>query len=76
MTQQAPAFFRRLGRLNQYLSHDFLGGPRITTQAWVWGVVFLTNIMLKEASMSRYPEWQAYRARTGMLLPRLRRPRQ
>lgn len=44
--------------------------------AWVWGVVFLTNIMLKEASMSRYPEWQAYRARTGMLLPRLRRPRE
>jgi hypothetical protein len=28
----------------------------------------------KEASMSRYPEWAAYKSRTGMLLPRLRRP--
>jgi hypothetical protein len=28
----------------------------------------------KEASMSRYPEWAAYKARTGMLVPRLRVP--
>lgn len=39
--------------------------------AWVWGGVFLTNIVHKEASMARYPEWAAYRARTGMLLPRI-----
>ena len=32
------------------------------------------NVVLqKEASMSRDPEWAAYRARTGLLLPRLRR---
>jgi len=43
--------------------------------AWVWGGVFVTNMLHKEASMSRYPEWDAYRARTGMLLPRLRAPR-
>lgn len=38
--------------------------------AWVWGLLFATNIAHKEASMARYPEWQAYKARTGLLLPR------
>ena len=38
---------------------------------WVWLGVFLVNMRMKEASMSRYPEWAAYAARTGMLLPRL-----
>ncbi len=37
--------------------------------AWVWLGVFLVNMLNKEASMSRYPEWAAYKARTGMLLP-------
>lgn len=40
--------------------------------AWVWIGLFVPNILGKEASMSRYPEWSAYCARTGMLLPRLR----
>jgi protein-S-isoprenylcysteine O-methyltransferase Ste14 len=35
----------------------------------VWSLVFLPNILRKEASMSRYPEWSAYAARTGLLLP-------
>ncbi|MGB1142718.1 MAG: methyltransferase family protein, partial [Halioglobus sp.] len=39
--------------------------------AWVWGGLFAVNMTLKEASMSRYPEWAAYRARTGWLLPGL-----
>jgi protein-S-isoprenylcysteine O-methyltransferase Ste14 len=39
--------------------------------AWVWLGVFAVNMIMKEASMSRYPEWAAYRARTGWLLPRL-----
>jgi protein-S-isoprenylcysteine O-methyltransferase Ste14 len=38
--------------------------------AWVWGVVFSTNMVMKEASLSRHPGWEAYRARTGMLLPK------
>ena len=37
----------------------------------VWTLVFLTNMKLKEASMSRYPQWDAYYQRTGLLLPRL-----
>jgi steroid 5-alpha reductase family enzyme len=40
--------------------------------AWVWLVLFVPNMLGKEASMSRYPEWADYKARTGMLLPRLR----
>lgn len=38
---------------------------------WVWLGVFVPNMLRKEASMSRYPEWRAYVARTGFLLPRL-----
>jgi protein-S-isoprenylcysteine O-methyltransferase Ste14 len=37
--------------------------------AWVWGGIFSVNMLMKEASMSRYPAWEAYKARTGMLLP-------
>jgi hypothetical protein len=43
--------------------------------AWVWLGVFVPNMLRKEASMSRYPEWAAYKARTGFLLPRLFVPR-
>lgn len=39
--------------------------------AWIWLALFLVNMLNKEASMSRYPEWASYRSRTGMLLPRL-----
>lgn len=37
--------------------------------AWVWLGVFLPNMLMKEASMSRHPGWAAYKARTGMLWP-------
>ena len=37
--------------------------------AWVWCGLFAVNMVLKEASMSRYPEWQAYRSRSWWLLP-------
>lgn len=36
-----------------------------------WGLVFVPNMRRKDRSMSRHPEWEAYVARTGMLLPRL-----
>jgi protein-S-isoprenylcysteine O-methyltransferase Ste14 len=39
--------------------------------AFVWTLVFVPNMLRKEASMSRYPEWAAYKARSGFLLPRL-----
>ena len=37
--------------------------------AWVWSAVFAVNMMQKEYSMSRYPEWAEYRARTRWLIP-------
>ena len=39
--------------------------------SWVWIGVFLVNILQKEASMSRYPEWADYKKQSGMLIPKL-----
>ena len=39
--------------------------------AWVWIGVFLVNILQKESSMSRYPEWKEYKQKTGMLIPKI-----
>ena len=37
--------------------------------AWVWGGLFAVNMIMKEASLSRYPEWGAYKKRSKWLLP-------
>jgi protein-S-isoprenylcysteine O-methyltransferase Ste14 len=37
--------------------------------ALVWGGLFAVNISLKEASMSRYPDWEQYKQHTWLLLP-------
>jgi protein-S-isoprenylcysteine O-methyltransferase Ste14 len=37
--------------------------------AWVWGGMFAINMRLKEASMSRYAEWEDYKKRSWWLLP-------
>lgn len=37
--------------------------------AWVWLGLFAVNMHLKEASMSRYPEWAAYKQRSWWVLP-------
>jgi protein-S-isoprenylcysteine O-methyltransferase Ste14 len=37
--------------------------------AFVWSAVFAVNMVLKEASLSRYPEWPAYKARSWWLIP-------
>ena len=39
--------------------------------AWVWLGVFATFMIVKERSMSRYPEWAAYRRQTRWLVPGL-----
>lgn len=39
--------------------------------AWVWGLVFLPSMAMKERSLSRHPGWEAYRARTRWMLPGL-----
>ena len=62
-----------LGEMMLYGSFALVAGHWLpwAILAWVWLGVFLPNMLRKEASMSRYPEWAAYKARTGFLLPRL-----
>lgn len=62
-----------LGEMMIYGSFALLVGHWLPwlVLAWVWGAVFTTNMVMKEVSMSRHPEWGAYKARTGMVLPRL-----
>ena len=38
---------------------------------YVWLGLFAVNMVMKEASMSRYPEWAAYKRRTWWLVPGL-----
>lgn len=60
-----------LGEMMIYGSFALLAGHWIpwAVLAWVWGGIFSANIARKERSMARYPEWAAYAARTGRLLP-------
>jgi steroid 5-alpha reductase family enzyme len=37
--------------------------------AWVWLGLFGVNMILKEASMSRYPEWAEYKKHSWWLIP-------
>ena len=39
--------------------------------AGVWLGLFAVNMIMKEASMSRYPEWADYKQRTWWLVPYL-----
>ncbi len=63
-----------LGEMMIYGSYALLARHWIAWAilAWVWIEVFLVNMKVIEASLSRHPGWAAYKARTGMILPRLR----
>ena len=37
--------------------------------AYWWTAMFYVNMQLIDASLSRYPGWEEYKVRTGMLLP-------
>jgi protein-S-isoprenylcysteine O-methyltransferase Ste14 len=41
----------------------------VVVLAWVWLGLFAVNMIMKEASMSRYPEWADYKKRTWWLIP-------
>jgi protein-S-isoprenylcysteine O-methyltransferase Ste14 len=62
-----------LGEMMLYGSYALLVGHWIPwlILGWVWSGFFLPNMLLKDASMSRHPGWAAYKAGTGLLLPRL-----
>jgi protein-S-isoprenylcysteine O-methyltransferase Ste14 len=42
---------------------------------FIWTFVFMTNIAAQEVSLSRYPGWDDYKRRAGLLLPRILPPR-
>lgn len=61
-----------LGEMMIYASYALLVRHWIpwAILAWVWIGIFYVNMKKKEASLSRYPGWTAYKAATGMLIPR------
>jgi protein-S-isoprenylcysteine O-methyltransferase Ste14 len=67
-----------LGEILIYVSFAIL------TQHWlpflIFGAffagIFVPNMLKKDKSLSRYPEFEAYKARTGLLLPKLFSPSQ
>lgn len=63
-----------LGDMMIYASFAVLAGHWLPwlVLAYVWVVVFFLNMLRKDASMSRHPEWLEYKSRTGMLFPSLR----
>ena len=61
-----------LGEMMIYASFAFVAAHWLPwlVLAWVWGGVFLPNMLRKDARMARHPGWSEYRARTGLLWPR------
>lgn len=41
----------------------------VVVLGWVWFGIFAVNMRIKEASMARHPDWEAYRGRTWWLVP-------
>jgi protein-S-isoprenylcysteine O-methyltransferase Ste14 len=64
-----------LGEMVLYAAFAVVAGHWLpwVVLAWVWLGLFVPNMLGKEASMSRYPQWAEYKGRTGMLLPRIGR---
>ena len=62
-----------LGEILIYLSFAVLAMhwlPFLVLAGFGFGV-FLPNMRRKDASLARYPEFEAYRQRSGLLLPKL-----
>lgn len=62
-----------LGEMLVYLAFGLLAWHWLAAVVlgWFWLGMFAVNMVMKEASMSRYPEWSAYRKRSWWLLPGL-----
>lgn len=60
-----------LGEIMIYASYALLVGHWLgwVVVLWCWFVVFLPRMLLKDASLARYPQWDEYRRRSGLLLP-------
>ena len=60
-----------LGEMTLYAAFALLvqhWQPWVILAYW-WSCIFYVNMVMIESSIARYPEWEAYKARTGMLLP-------
>jgi protein-S-isoprenylcysteine O-methyltransferase Ste14 len=63
-----------LGEILTYMGYAIIAWnpiPFVVNAAWIFGF-FLRNMINKDRSMSRHPGFAAYKARTGLLFPRLR----
>ena len=60
-----------LGEMMIYLSFALMVWHwlPLVALAWVWSGLFAVNIILKEVTMSRYPEWEQYKKHSWRLLP-------
>lgn len=72
-------FFRYVRHPNHLGEMLIYGSFALLVQHWIpWAILlwwwfgkFLVNMLKAESSISRYPEWEAYKARTGMVIPKL-----
>jgi hypothetical protein len=73
-------FFRHVRHPNYLGEMLIYGSYALIVNHWlpwvilaaVWLLYFLPNMLVIEASLSRYPEFEGWRRRTGFLLPRIR----
>jgi steroid 5-alpha reductase family enzyme len=62
-----------LGEVMTYMGFAIIAWhwiPFVVNFAWIFGF-FVRNMITKDRSMSRHPGFAAYKARTGLLFPRL-----
>jgi steroid 5-alpha reductase family enzyme len=62
-----------LGEILIYISYALMSLhwlPFLVLAAWVLGF-FVRNMLAKDMSLSRYPEFAAYKKKTGLVLPKL-----
>lgn len=60
-----------LGEMMIYSSFALLVGhwiPWAILAVW-WIMVFFVNMMMIESSIARFPDWEEYKGRTGMIIP-------
>jgi len=62
-----------LGEILIYISYALMSLhwlPFLILAGWIFGF-FLGNMFKKDESLARYPQFEAYKKRTGLLLPKL-----
>lgn len=62
-----------LGEIMTYMGYAIISWnwiPFVVNFAWIFGF-FFRNMIKKDRSMSRHPGFAAYKARTGLLFPRM-----